>query len=73
MQEGDEPVAAVDLSDTAIARHLFDTHRGHRSLIFAGARREVEKYTVQLSEMGEAAGVPEEFFCPPRKPVARAP
>jgi ATP-dependent Lhr-like helicase len=62
VQEGDEPVAAVDLSDTAIARHLFDTHRGHRSLIFAGARREVEKYTVQLSEMGEAAGVPEEFF-----------
>jgi len=49
-------------ADTAIARHLFETHRGHRSLIFAGARGVVETITVRLSEMGEAAGVPEEFF-----------
>jgi ATP-dependent Lhr-like helicase len=52
----------IDPADTAIARHLFETHRGHRSLIFAGARAVVETVTVQLSEMGEAAGVPEEFF-----------
>ena len=52
----------VDPADAAIARHLFETHRGHRSLIFAGARGAVETTTVRLSEMGEAAGVPEEFF-----------
>ncbi len=43
-------------------KHLFDTHRGHRSLIFAGSRALVETTTVQLSEITEANGVPEEFF-----------
>jgi ATP-dependent Lhr-like helicase len=52
----------VDPADMAIAQHLFETHRGHRSLIFAGTRGQVETITVRLSEMGEAAGVPEEFF-----------
>ena len=61
-QDGDDMVATVDPADVAIARHLFETHRGHRSLIFAGARGAVETITVRLSEMGEAAGVPEEFF-----------
>ncbi len=60
-RDGETPVP-VDPSDAAIARHLFETHRGHRSLIFAGARGAVETTTVHLSEMGEAAGVPEEFF-----------
>ena len=58
----DETPVPVDPSDAAIARHLFEIHRGHRSLIFAGARGAVETTTVRLSEMGEAAGVPEEFF-----------
>ena len=57
-----ETQVPVDPADAAIARHLFETHRGHRSLIFAGARGAVETITVRLSEMGEAAGVPEEFF-----------
>jgi len=61
-QEGDAAVTPVDPADVKIARHLFETHRGHRSLIFAGARNKVETITVRLSEMGEAAGVPEEFF-----------
>jgi ATP-dependent Lhr-like helicase len=52
----------VDAADTAIARHLFETHRGHRSLIFAGSRGAVETITVRLSELGEAERVPEEFF-----------
>lgn len=52
----------VDPADAAIARHLFETHRGHRSLIFAGARGLVETVTVRLSEMSEALGVPDEFF-----------
>jgi len=60
-EAGDE-TALVDPADVAIARHLFETHRGHRSLIFAGARGLVETVTVRLSEMGEAAGLPEEFF-----------
>lgn len=55
-------VPPVDPSDVAIAQHLFETHRGHRSLIFAGSRGAVETVTVRLSEMGEMAGVPEEFF-----------
>ena len=59
---GGEVVVPVDPADAAIARHLFETHRGHRSLIFAGARGAVETITVRLSEMGEALGVPEEFF-----------
>lgn len=58
----EEERAWVDPTEMAIARHLFETHRGHRSLIFAGARGVVESVTVRLSEMGEAAGVPEEFF-----------
>jgi ATP-dependent helicase Lhr and Lhr-like helicase len=57
-----ETVMLVDPADAAIARHLFETHRGHRSLIFAGARGAVETITVRLSEMTEAAGVPDEFF-----------
>lgn len=57
-----EPGVSMDPADAAIARHLFETHRGHRSLIFAGARGAVETITVRLSEMGETMGVPEEFF-----------
>lgn len=59
---GEEKVAWVDPADVALAKHLFDTHRGHRSLIFAGSRALVETTTVRLSEMTEANGVPEEFF-----------
>ena len=51
-----------DPADVAIARHLFETHRGHRGLIFAGARGKVEAVTVRLSEMSETLGVPDEFF-----------
>ena len=58
----DEAAEWVDPADLAIARHLFETHRGHRSLIFAGARHAVETITVRLSDMGEAERVPEEFF-----------
>jgi ATP-dependent Lhr-like helicase len=60
-QKEDE-VVPEDPADTALARHLFETHRGHRSLIFAGARGKVESVTVRLAEMTEAVGVPEEFF-----------
>jgi len=51
-----------DPASIALTRHLFDTHRGHRSLIFAGARGKVEEITVGLGEMTEAMRVPEEFF-----------
>ena len=57
-----EQAAQDDPTDAAIASHLFETHRGRRSLIFAGSRGAVETYTLALSEMGEVAGVPEEFF-----------
>lgn len=46
----------------ALMRHLFETHRQHRSLIFAGSRGRVEEVTVALSDMTKAAGLPEVFF-----------
>ncbi len=63
-EDGSGKARAVfeDPSEVAIVRHLFDTHRGHRSLIFAGARTRVETVTVRLSELSNALGVPEEFF-----------
>lgn len=54
--EGDSP------AEGAVARHLFDTLRGKRSLIFAGARRKVELFTAKLNKLTEEALVPEEFF-----------
>ena len=51
-----------DPASIALTRHLFETHRGHRSLIFAGSRQNVELTTFRLTEMTEAMGVPEEFF-----------
>jgi ATP-dependent Lhr-like helicase len=60
--EGDEAPDLEDPADLAIARHMFETNRGHRSLIFAGSRRAVETTTVRLTDMCEAAGVPGEFF-----------
>ncbi|MEJ0094986.1 MAG: DEAD/DEAH box helicase [Methylocella sp.] len=51
-----------DPASIALTRHLFETHRGHRSLIFAGSRQNVELTTVRLTEMTEAMGVPDEFF-----------
>lgn len=49
-------------ADSAIARHLFQTLRGKRSLIFAGSRNRVELYTAKLNELTEQERVPEEFF-----------
>lgn len=55
-EESDDP------GQIAIARHLFETLRGKRSLIFAGSRQNVENYTVRLGDLSKALGVPEEFF-----------
>ena len=60
--EKENEAVPEDPADTALARHLFETNRGHRSLIFAGARNRVETVTVRLAEMSEALGAPEEFF-----------
>lgn len=46
----------------AIVKHLFDTLRGRRSLIFAGSRQRVELVTASLLGLCETLGVPEEFF-----------
>ena len=61
-EAGENEVVPDDPASIALTRHLFETHRGHRSLIFAGARGRVEEITVRLAEMTEAMGVPEEFF-----------
>jgi ATP-dependent helicase Lhr and Lhr-like helicase len=60
--EDDKQKDPGDPSEVAIVRHLFDTLRGGRNLIFAGARARVENVTVRLSELSIALGVPEEFF-----------
>jgi ATP-dependent Lhr-like helicase len=46
----------------AIVKHLFETLRGHRGLIFAGSRQRVELITAELSSLCETLGVPVEFF-----------
>ena len=62
-KRADDPEGQVpDAAAAALARHLFETHRARRSLIFAGSRQRVETTTVQLSEMAEAAGMPPVFF-----------
>lgn len=60
--EATEDADFVDPAEARMTKDIFNAHRGHRSLIFAGARNKVETLTVGLSEMGQAAGVPEEFF-----------
>lgn len=60
--DGGKETVPEDPAAAAVTKHLFETHRGHRSLIFAGARGKVETVTVALAEMTEAIGVPEEFF-----------
>ncbi len=57
---GDEPPRDPALD--AIVRHLFETLRGRRSLIFAGSRQRVELVTASLLGLCETLGVPEEFF-----------
>jgi ATP-dependent Lhr-like helicase len=57
--DDEEPENTAEME---IARHLFDTLRGHRSLVFAGSRRNVELYTARLCGLCETTGVPEEFF-----------
>lgn len=62
LSEANGTAVPEDPASIALTRHLFETHRGHRSLIFAGSRQNVELTTVRLTEMTEAMGVPEEFF-----------
>jgi ATP-dependent Lhr-like helicase len=58
----DDDEAPEDPALNHVIRHLFDTLRGHRSLIFAGSRQRVELVTAELCGLCEVLGVPEEFF-----------
>jgi ATP-dependent helicase Lhr and Lhr-like helicase len=58
----DDEKAPEDPALNAIVKHLFDTLRGRRSLIFAGSRNRVELVTANLSGLCETLGVPDEFF-----------
>ena len=60
--QDDNQAMPEQLAMNAIIRHLFDTLRGHRSLIFAGSRQKVELVTANLRSLCETIGVPEEFF-----------
>lgn len=61
-EQAEEAGEPEDPAENAIVRHLFDSLRGKRSLIFAGARGRVELVTAGLNNLTEALGVPEEFF-----------
>lgn len=58
--EDDEVIS--DGGEREIIKHIYDTCRGGRNLIFAGARTQVEKVTVALNGLCDAAGVTEEFL-----------
>ena len=58
----DNAPAPEDPALVNIVKHLFETLRGRRSLIFAGSRQRVERVTAELSGLCETLGVPEEFF-----------
>lgn len=60
--DGEDGDAPRNVAEAQIVRHLFDTLRGKRSLIFAGSRQRVETTALGLAELTEAIGVPEEFF-----------
>ncbi len=50
------------IGQAKIAGDLFNKLRGHRNLIFANSRRNVELYATLLAELSEQDGVPGEFF-----------
>ena len=60
--DGEEEAPPENTALDRIVRHLFDTLRGHRNLVFAGSRQRVELITAELCGLCEALGVPEEFF-----------
>ncbi len=49
-------------AEAAIAMHLFEKMRGSNNLVFAGARGKVELYADRLRLLGEAQGLPQEFY-----------
>lgn len=57
-EENESPRAAL----TAICRHLFETLRGSRNLIFAGSRQCVEEISATLTDLCEQERVPGEFL-----------
>ena len=61
-QGDDEASRPEDPAHDGIVRHLFETLRGRRSLVFAGSRQRVELVTADLRTLCEETGVPEEFF-----------
>lgn len=60
--EDQEQAPEANADEADITRHLFETLRGKRSLVFAGSRQKVELVTVGLAELSEARGVPHEFL-----------
>ena len=61
-QSGEDDPPPENPAFVQIVRHLFETLRGQRSLIFAGSRQSVELVAAELAGLCEALGVPEEFF-----------
>jgi len=46
----------------ALARHLYQALSGTNNLVFPNSRREVERYTHLLNQLGEQHGSPREFW-----------
>lgn len=57
-EDDDTPNIAFE----AVCKHLFETLRGSRNLIFAGSRQRVEEVSAKLTDMCESSGVPGEFL-----------
>jgi len=59
---GSEDDDAPNIAFEAVCKHLFETLRGSRNLIFAGSRQRVEEVSAKLTDMCESSGVPGEFL-----------
>ncbi len=54
--------AGLDPAMSAMIRHVFDTLRDRRGLIFAGSRQKVEAMTADLKGLCDEHGIPDRFF-----------
>jgi ATP-dependent Lhr-like helicase len=62
-QAGEDPENAQLVgAEEQIASDLFKALHGTRNLVFANSRKSVELYTVELSDLCDASGLPTEFL-----------
>lgn len=57
-----EDASSEQASERRIARHIFESLRGSRNLVFANSRAHVELYADRLGALCDEARLPNEFF-----------